>query len=401
MSINLEKHKIAKNLSGQAVVIIDPAANSRQTMKQYLHGFGVREVVALADAEIPLEEVVQSRVGLVISEWSLKDKNGLQLCRELRSQDRYKHVPFLLISSEYLRSDIILASEVGIDGYLLKPFSFEAFRAQIQRLASQKSNGVNIHLYLDVADENIRGGQQEAALELYHKVLSIAPNSARAWCGLGNLDRLAGNDHKALECYRKAIAANPSYITAIKEMLEIYDRQGDLHGSLHALQKLHAESPDNPSYTLQSALVYLRLGFLRESEEAFRKTIRLSPKMASAHRGLGDVYMRKEDYETAMKHYHKALDLDSGDIKTLNGLGLSLVRLGRYQEGIAKYTLALQLDPNHPGLHFNIGYAYEKQEDFQAAREHYGRALIADPNFDKAKRRIEGLVGKKGSIKAS
>ncbi len=390
MALPLDKSKISQSLGGQTIVVIEPASNYRRTIKQYLNTLGLKNIVLCSDAEQSLTEI-EGPIGLIICEWQLKSKNGLQLCRELRGIDRFKHIPFLLTSTENLRSDIILASEVGVDAYLLKPFSYESFSLLIQRLANYKANRADIHLYLDVADENCRLGQIENALELYNKVLELEYHSARAWCGLAVLHHQQRDNTEALRCLEKSLSINPIYIKALREMLAIYDEQDNLHGVLHILQKLHSESPDNPSYTVQSALVYLRLGFLKESEDFFRKTIRLSPRMASAYRGLGDVFMKKEDYEMAMKHYSKALDLDSGDIKTLNALGLSLIRLKRFDEGIAKYLMALELDQNHPGLHFNLGFAYEKQENMLKAMEHYSRALIADPTFEKAKRRLEIL----------
>src|SRR5690606_34555561 len=118
-------------------------------------------------------------VGLFIVEWGLDDVNGLQFCRELRRNAKYKNTPFLLLSTENLKQDVILASEVAIDGYLLKPFSYEDFCSQILTIQKMYASPNRSNTLLDLGDDKLARGDLTGAETNYQKALEVKPGSAR------------------------------------------------------------------------------------------------------------------------------------------------------------------------------------------------------------------------------
>jgi DNA-binding response OmpR family regulator len=121
-----------------------------------------------------------TKVGLIICEWQLPEKNGLIFCRELRKNNKHKATPFLLISSENLRKDVILASEGGINAYLLKPFSYEDFCSQLQKLIVAAQSPTPIVKLLDAGDSHIENGEPWFAGPLYMEALELK-DSSKIW----------------------------------------------------------------------------------------------------------------------------------------------------------------------------------------------------------------------------
>ena len=366
--------------------------NYRTSIKQFLSNLkapDVKVVPSVADAK---RLMISAKIGLFIVEWGLDEVNGLQFCRELRSNPQYKNTPFLLLSVENLKQDIILASEVDIDGYLLKPFSYEDFCSQLLMIQRSYAKPNRINTLLDIADEKLSRADLMGAEINFRKVLEIKPESARALVGIARVVLARGDGEAAKSVLRDAIDGNPHYIEAYRMRLEIAVTENDRASIIETAMFLHSLSPDNPRYTLMLAKAHMDMEEIEGSEKYFRKTISLSPRLAEAYRGLGNVYMLQEEYDLAMKNFNKALDLDSTDISTLNSFGMAYIRLGDFEKGIQKYMLALKLDPHDQRVLFNIGYAYEKSGELIKAKWYYNQSLLQDEAYTKAARGLDRIT---------
>jgi tetratricopeptide (TPR) repeat protein len=388
-----QKKKLQQYLTDLQVLVIEPSVNYKNSLKQFLINLKVingKYVSSVADAK---REMLTMRVGLFIVEWALDTTNGIQFCRDLRKEPQYKDTPFLLMSVENLKKDVILASEVNIDAYMIKPFSYEDFCSQLILIQKTQTAQSEVNLMLDQAEHLTAKGNHDEAEPLFDQVLKLKENSARAYCGKAKIKWFFQDHEAAMHLLRVATNFNPEYIDAYKTMLDICEQRQDRTGLVQAASILTSMSPENPKYTLILAKAYLELNHLEGSENYYKKTIMLSPKLADAYKGLGSVYMAQNEYEKAKKNFRKALDLDADDISTLNSLGTTLLRMGQFNEGINRYLLALKLDPSNPSVLFNIGHAYEKNNDFEKAKWYYAQALIHKPGFDKAMRGLERVEG--------
>lgn len=374
------------------VLVIEPTPNYKTSIKSFLNNLKLKSVRIVGSVGEARREMLTIKVGLFICEWQLPEKNGLIFCRELRREKVHRATPFLLLSSENLRKDVILASEGGVDGYLLKPFSYEDFCAQLQLLLTQAKNPNPVSALIDRAEVHLEQSEYWVAESLFKEAISLKSTSARAMTGLGRI-HLGLNDYeKAMDAFQKAVELNPEYVDGYKFILQIAEERGDTQNMLQTSTILHSLSPDNPKYPLMIARAHMEMGNLVDSEHFFKLTVRLSPTLADGFKGLGNVYMQKKEYEKAMKALEKALDLEKADIPTLNSLGLSYVKQGMVDEGIRRYRLALSLDPHDARVLFNLGLAYEEKGSTPQAKDCFQRALNSDPALEKAKRQLQRMA---------
>ncbi|WP_052889471.1 response regulator transcription factor [Thermogemmatispora carboxidivorans] len=70
----------------------------------------------------------------VVAELTLSGRDGLELCRFLRSREATQAVPILLIGKQYDSMDAVVSLEVGADGYLAAPLWWPLVRAQLKAL---------------------------------------------------------------------------------------------------------------------------------------------------------------------------------------------------------------------------------------------------------------------------
>ena len=398
--VPIKKPLLANFLGKTQVLVVEPSLNYRISLKQFLSNLHVKQVKLVGSVAEARRAMLASKIGLFIVEWDLETTNGLQFCRELHKENVHKDTPFLLMSVENLRNDVILASEVRVDAYLLKPFSYEDFCTQIGAIIKARTTTTPLTQMLSIGDQALVDGNTQQAEAAFNSALAMQEHSARAMVGLGRLSLQRGDTVRALDQLKQALAANPDFIEAYRAMLEIYTEVGDRAGILQTASALAKLSPGNPSYTLTLAKAYLDMNHLESAEDFFKKSVHLSPRLAEAYKGLGHVYVARDEYEKAMKNFKKALDLDEKDISTLNSLGLTYVHMGQHKAGIDKYLFALKLEPTNFRVLFNLGAAYEKQGERDKAHKYYSQALVHCPDYDKALRGLERLGGHREQMKA-
>ncbi len=84
-----------------------------------------RQVLELLQTVIP---------DLIISDVMMPEVNGLSLCKQLKSDEAYSHIPFILLTGKSMVSQIEEGLEAGADDYIVKPFHTSLLKTRIRNL---------------------------------------------------------------------------------------------------------------------------------------------------------------------------------------------------------------------------------------------------------------------------
>jgi len=90
------------------------------------------EVTVALNGETGISMALASGYDLIILDIMLPDKNGIDVCRELR--DRQVKAPILFLTALGAAENIALGLNSGGDDYLVKPFKFIELNARIKAL---------------------------------------------------------------------------------------------------------------------------------------------------------------------------------------------------------------------------------------------------------------------------
>jgi two-component system phosphate regulon response regulator OmpR len=115
------------------LLLIDDDTRLTGMVGDYLRsaGFEVSSAGSLAQAR---EALAQGRFELIVLDLMLPDGDGLDFCRWLRGDARWRHQPVLMLSARGEPMDRILGLELGADDYLAKPFEPRELQARIKAL---------------------------------------------------------------------------------------------------------------------------------------------------------------------------------------------------------------------------------------------------------------------------
>ena len=71
---------------------------------------------------------------LILLDLMLPGIDGLQVCRQIKSDHKTEHVPIIMITAKGEESDIVTGLEIGADDYVTKPFSPKVLVARVRRI---------------------------------------------------------------------------------------------------------------------------------------------------------------------------------------------------------------------------------------------------------------------------
>lgn len=115
------------------VLFVDDSPTMRRIIKNSLQKIGFNELIEAENGVDALGKIEGEDVGLILSDWNMPEMNGKQLVEELKSNDKYKDIPIIMITTRGMKEDVITAVKLGVAGYVVKPFTPDILKGKIQK----------------------------------------------------------------------------------------------------------------------------------------------------------------------------------------------------------------------------------------------------------------------------
>jgi two-component system alkaline phosphatase synthesis response regulator PhoP len=113
------------------ILIVDDEQDIVDLIKFNLKKTGYN-VLEAYDGEEAILAVKNNQIDLILLDWMLPKKDGIDVCKELKSESSTKHIPIIMVSAKNEEFDIVLALELGADDYISKPFSVRELLARVK-----------------------------------------------------------------------------------------------------------------------------------------------------------------------------------------------------------------------------------------------------------------------------
>ena len=113
------------------ILIVDDYKTMLRVLRNFLLQLNFGNIVEATDGPMALQKLRQQDFGFVISDWNMEPMTGMQLLREVRADDKLKHLPFIMITAESKSENVIAAKQAGVSNYIVKPFSAETLKSKM------------------------------------------------------------------------------------------------------------------------------------------------------------------------------------------------------------------------------------------------------------------------------
>jgi len=139
------------------ILIVDDEQDLVRTLDYILQREGFRTRIAM-DGTQALEAVQRDPLpDLVLLDLMLPDLPGTEVCQQLRSSERTRDIPVLMLTAKSEEIDRVVGFEVGADDYVAKPFSVRELllriRAILRRIQPERSDRDEVHFGLLTLDQ--------------------------------------------------------------------------------------------------------------------------------------------------------------------------------------------------------------------------------------------------------
>jgi twitching motility two-component system response regulator PilH len=116
------------------VLIVDDSPAQVKLMQGLLEPEGYAPV-GINDPRRVEEAIALERPSLILLDVVMPERNGFQVCRELKGSEEFSSIPVILVTSKDTASDRYWGEQQGADGYLTKPFTREDLLRAVRRFA--------------------------------------------------------------------------------------------------------------------------------------------------------------------------------------------------------------------------------------------------------------------------
>lgn len=124
---------------GKTIAVLDDEADIVELISVHLKksGFKVREFL---DVKSFFDSIDKETPDLVILDLMLPDADGFEICRYLRTKDKFSTLPIIMLTAKGEETDKVLGLELGADDYITKPFSPRELVARV-KVAFRRQEG--------------------------------------------------------------------------------------------------------------------------------------------------------------------------------------------------------------------------------------------------------------------
>ena len=102
-------------------------------------GFAGHKVLVAENAEIAQSIVEGQLPDLILLDWMLPGMSGVRYARKLRTDERTKEIPIIMLTARTDEGDKVEGLETGADDYITKPFSPKELMARIKAVMRRRA----------------------------------------------------------------------------------------------------------------------------------------------------------------------------------------------------------------------------------------------------------------------
>ena len=118
-----------------SILIVDDFPTMRKIVKTVLKQLGYSNITEAEDGAEGLEVLkTNGTIQFVVSDWNMPNMTGIELLKEVRSNPKLKHLPFLMVTAEADKENIVEAVKSGVSNYIVKPFNAATMKEKIEKI---------------------------------------------------------------------------------------------------------------------------------------------------------------------------------------------------------------------------------------------------------------------------
>lgn len=147
------------DLGSISVVVVDDNRFMRTVVGNTLGGLGVRNIFQADGVDAALELLATNAVDLIISDWDMGEKSGIDLIRRVRAHKPTRLVPIIMLTANSTRRNLFAARDAGVTEFLSKPVSAQSLYTRILEVIERPRQFIKTKDYFGPDRRRRRGAE--------------------------------------------------------------------------------------------------------------------------------------------------------------------------------------------------------------------------------------------------
>ena len=116
------------------VLIVDDFATMRRILKNIMKQIGFSNITEADNGKNALKALKSDKFDLVMCDWNMPEMPGIDVLSAVRSDSDLKDTPFIMVTAEAQKENILEAVKAGVSSYIVKPFTAETVEEKLQKV---------------------------------------------------------------------------------------------------------------------------------------------------------------------------------------------------------------------------------------------------------------------------
>lgn len=114
------------------ILVVDDMATSRGLLVNSFTGMGIKNVFDETNVDDALSFMLKFPVHIVVADYNMPGKDGLQLLQAIRSNKQMARTGFILVSGTADSSVLTKGRELGMNNFIAKPFNEAGLKKTVE-----------------------------------------------------------------------------------------------------------------------------------------------------------------------------------------------------------------------------------------------------------------------------
>ena len=120
------------------ILVVDDFSTMRRIVKNCLKQLGFENITEADDGVNALDKLQHGNFKFIVSDWNMPNMMGIDLLKAVRGSEKLKSIPFLMVTAECQKENVIEAAKAGVSNYIVKPFTADVLQTKMEAIFTKK-----------------------------------------------------------------------------------------------------------------------------------------------------------------------------------------------------------------------------------------------------------------------
>ena len=119
-------------------LVVDDSITMRRILINSLNKLGYEDIIEAGDGKDALAKLYsEPGINFIITDWNMPNMDGLTFVKSIKEDSNLAGIPILMVTTRSLKEDILDAMKVGVNNYIVKPFTPQVLSDKIEAVLNK------------------------------------------------------------------------------------------------------------------------------------------------------------------------------------------------------------------------------------------------------------------------